>query len=81
MISHLAIPMNPVPKLRNPLCNQRLQALAVVITKEDGLAPVATGHDVVEPIGKMHAWFSCHARRVPSENKKASPTHLHCRDG
>jgi hypothetical protein len=39
--------VNAGPEPRDLICDQRLEALAIFLAEEDGLAPIATKHDVV----------------------------------
>jgi hypothetical protein len=59
VIVHQHIGVNPHPKPLAQLAQQLQKVEAVRVIAEDGLAFVASGHDVRAPAGPLNAQWAC----------------------
>jgi len=63
--SGFQVVMNAVAKTGGSLLKQKVETVAVIVGKEDGLTAVTPKNDMVKPAGEMYTWFACHEANMP----------------
>lgn len=65
MIGHLAKGMDAMAVLFDSFLQQQIKAAAILVTKENILAGIASHDHMVQGRRVVDSWFSCHRENLP----------------